>query len=130
MAEHLSMRVQSAIRDVPEFPKEGILFKDSTPVLQDADLFSEIIEYFVNHLRDKDIEAIAGIESRGFLFGAPIAHALGVGLVLIRKPGKLPAETISIEYDLEYGTDTLEVHTAAVAPGPREISSNVSPRVA
>lgn len=114
-------RIQATIRDVPDFPKEGILFKDITPVLEDGALFAEITEHFRARYEGQNIDAILGIESRGFIFGAPLANALGVGLVLVRKPGKLPAEKVGIDYELEYGTDRLEIHADAIDPGARVV---------
>lgn len=110
--------VTKTLRDVPDFPKEGILFKDITPVLESAEAFGAITRDFAERYRGK-VDVIAGIESRGFIFGAALAQALGVGLVLIRKPGKLPAEKIGVDYDLEYGSDRVEMHVDAVDPGQR-----------
>ncbi len=115
----LADTIDATLRDVPDFPKEGILFKDITTVLQDGALFSEIIEHWRQRYADQAVDAIFGIESRGFIFGAALAHALGKGLVLVRKPGKLPADKIGVDYELEYGTDRLEVHADAVAEGDR-----------
>lgn len=109
------------IRDVPDFPKPGILFKDITPVLSDPALFQRVIDHFAAFYADKGIDAICGVESRGFIFGAPLALAMNLPFVLARKPGKLPAEKIKVEYSLEYGTNTLEMHTDAVAPGHRVV---------
>ena len=106
----LSERVSRTILDVPDFPKPGIVFKDITPVLEDSELFCAVVDDVAERFRARNITRVAAIESRGFIFGAPIARALGVGLVLIRKPGKLPRATRSVTYDLEYGTDTLHVH--------------------
>lgn len=108
-------RVKGAIRDVPDFPKEGILFKDITPVLQDGALFGEVTEYFAQRCRDRGITTVVGIESRGFIFGAALAHELGVGLTLIRKPGKLPWDRVGVEYELEYGSDRVEMHVDGVS---------------
>ncbi|MBM4420797.1 MAG: adenine phosphoribosyltransferase [Chloroflexi bacterium] len=106
-----------AIRDVPDFPRPGILFKDITTVLRDGALFAQAIDEMLARLSGKKIDAVVAMESRGFIFGAPIAHRLGVGFVPVRKLGKLPAETVSVEYDLEYGSATLEMHTDAIKPG-------------
>ncbi len=108
-----------AIRDIPDFPKEGIIFKDITPLLRDPELFKKSIDALTAQFRDKGIEVVASIESRGFIFGAAIAYALGAGFVPIRKKGKLPYETLSATYSLEYGEDTLEIHKDAIAQGTR-----------
>ncbi len=107
------------IRDIPDFPKSGILFKDITPVLGNAAAFQEVIDCFAERAGGLSPEVVVGIESRGFLFGAPLALALGVGFVPIRKVGKLPHQTISEEYALEYGTAAVEIHQDAFAPGTR-----------
>lgn len=112
----LATRVSATIRDVPDFPKPGILFKDITPVLQDGPLFKEVTQHFANRCADRGITRVVGIESRGFIFGAPIANALGVGFTVIRKPGKLPWTTHALDYELEYGTDRVEMHIDGVAP--------------
>ena len=112
-------KLRSAIRDVPNFPKEGIVFKDITPIMQDPKLSNEVLDAIVEVYRDQDIDVVAGIESRGFLFGYPLAMRLGVPFVLIRKKGKLPYEKISVDYDLEYGSATIEIHTDAVEKGQR-----------
>jgi len=111
--------LRRTIRDVNNFPKAGIVFKDVTPVLLDAKLFAQAINLMVDPYRDVRITRVVAIESRGFLFGAPIALELGAGLVPIRKPGKLPAATQRVEYALEYGSDALEMHHDAVQPGDR-----------
>ena len=111
--------LRRTIRDVNNFPKPGIVFKDVTPVLLDAKLFARTVQLMAEPYRDARITRVVSIESRGFLFGAPIALELGAGLVPIRKPGKLPAATQRIEYALEYGTDALEMHRDAVQPGDR-----------
>ena len=103
-------RFEELILDVPDFPKPGIVFKDITPVLADPAALKEVIDLMAAYWRDKGITRVLGIESRGFIFGAPLAYALGVGLVLVRKPAKLPRATRSVDYALEYGTDTLELH--------------------
>ncbi len=109
----------SLIRDVPDFPKSGILFKDITPVLADAAAFQEVIDGFVEHAQTFAPDVIAGIESRGFLFGAPLALDLGLGFVPIRKAGKLPSATEREEYVLEYGTAVIEAHRDSIRPGQR-----------
>jgi adenine phosphoribosyltransferase len=111
--------LRNFIRDVPDFPKPGITFKDITPLLGDATAFRTAIDLLAEEYRHRGIEVVAAPEARGFVFGAPVALALGVGFVPIRKPGKLPYETISFEYELEYGRDTLHVHSDALAPGRR-----------
>ena len=108
---------QRLVRDVPDFPKPGILFKDITPVLSDADAFRAAVLEMVEPWRGAGLHAVAGIESRGFILGAAMAQALGTAFVPVRKPGRLPAATLSQDYALEYGTDRLEVHTDAVPPG-------------
>jgi adenine phosphoribosyltransferase len=108
-----------AIRDVKDFPKPGIVFKDVTPVLLDPRLLKMVVKAMADPFRDARISRVVSIESRGFLFGAPIALELRAGLVPIRKPGKLPAATQRVEYALEYGTDALEMHHDAVQPGDR-----------
>jgi len=112
-------RIRQAIRDVPDFPKAGIMFKDITPVLQDAALLRAVIDDLVARYNDSAIDKVAGMESRGFIFAAPLAVALGAGFVPLRKKGKLPWRTEAETYELEYGTETLEVHQDAIAPGER-----------
>jgi adenine phosphoribosyltransferase len=107
------------IRDVPDFPKPGILFKDITPVLGDPAALAEVIDALVERVDGRSIDRVAGIESRGFIFGTALALRLGVGFIPIRKKGKLPAKTVSVTYDLEYGTDTLEMHADALERGGR-----------
>ncbi len=113
----LEARIKSAIADIPDFPEEGILFRDITPLLHDHGLYHEVIDHWAQRYRNHDIDYVAGIESRGFIFGAALAFHMGVSLALIRKPGKLPRETHTVEYELEYGTDTLEIHRDALEPG-------------
>jgi adenine phosphoribosyltransferase len=107
------------IRDVPDFPKRGILFKDITTLLKDGPAFHRAIDLLSERLRPYPADLVVGMESRGFIFAAPIAYLLGVGFVPVRKLGKLPGQVISTEYDLEYGTNTLELHSDAIAPGQR-----------
>lgn len=109
--------ILSHIRNVPDFPKKGILFKDITTALKDSNVFSAIIDNMYDSIKDLNIDYIAAIESRGYIFGAPLAYKTGKGLVIIRKPGKLPAETVKEEYSLEYGTDALEIHKDAIEKG-------------
>ncbi len=111
--------LRAAIRDIPDFPQPGILFKDITPVLSDGALFRAVISRFASDYRDQNIDLVVGIESRGFIFGAPLALELGTGFVPIRKPGKLPYEKVRVDYALEYGTDALEAHRDAIAGGHR-----------
>lgn len=113
------MDFKGKIRSIKDFPKEGINFRDITTVLKDKEAFHECIMQMAKHLRDKNIDIIIGPEARGFLIGAPLAYELGVGFVPVRKPGKLPSETISYEYDLEYGTDKLEMHKDSITKGQR-----------
>ena len=113
------MDLKKIIREVPNFPKEGIDFKDITTLMQNGEAFKYTIDQFVNELKDQNIDIIVGPEARGFLMGTPVAYALGVGFVPVRKPGKLPYETESYEYGLEYGTDVLEIHKDAIKPGQR-----------
>lgn len=117
----MSKRVEDAIRKVPDFPKKGILFRDVTTAIKQPDVFKEIIDFFIDKFKDIDFDYIVAMESRGFFLGAPVAYAMGKGLVIVRKPGKLPAETISAEYQLEYGTDTLEIHKDAIEKGKKVI---------
>jgi len=107
------------IRDVPDFPKKGILFKDITPLLKDPEAFARSIDTLARRHRDDRIDAVAAVESRGFIFGGALAVRLGAGFVPIRKPGKLPHHTISETYSLEYGTDSIEIHRDAVKHGDR-----------
>lgn len=115
----LQEKLSAAIRDVPDFPKPGILFKDISPIMLDAQLSNEIVENLYQAYRDQNIEAVAGIESRGFLFGYPLAMRLGIPFILIRKQGKLPYKKTSHAYDLEYGSAVIEIHDDAVLPGQR-----------
>lgn len=109
----------SRVRDVPDFPVEGILFKDITTLLQDPSAYHLAIDGLYEAVRQIEADVVVAMESRGFIVGAPLAYLMGVGFVPVRKLGKLPAETISIEYELEYGANTLEVHRDAVVPGQR-----------
>ena len=107
------------IRDVPDFPKPGILFKDITTLLRDGDSFRASIDGLMDKIGKRSVDVVVGMESRGFIFGAPIAYKLGVGFVPVRKLGKLPADVVSVEYDLEYGSATLEMHKDAIKPGAK-----------
>ena len=109
--------VKSKIRSVNDFPKKGIIFRDITTALKEPEVLKEMIDYLCDQFKDVKIDYIAGIESRGFIFGMPMAYKLNAGFVPIRKPNKLPAETISQEYQLEYGTDKIEIHTDAIKEG-------------
>ena len=113
------MNLKEQVRIIEDFPKKGISFKDVTTLLQDNEAFKYTIDQFVEYLKDKKIDGIVGPEARGFLFGAPVAYALGVGFIPVRKKGKLPFDTISIKYNLEYGTDELEIHKDAIKPNMR-----------
>ena len=111
------MDLKSKIRVIEDFPKEGISFKDITTLVGDGEGLKESIDEMAAYLKEKKVDVIVGPEARGFIFGVPVAYALGVGFVPVRKKGKLPAETVSIEYDLEYGTDILEIHKDAIKKG-------------
>ncbi|MBW7888272.1 MAG: adenine phosphoribosyltransferase [Bacteroidetes bacterium] len=113
------MDLQKYIRTIPDFPKQGIMFRDITTLLKDEKAFAETIDIFYHHYKNKNITKVVGIESRGFIIGAALAYRLGCGFVPIRKPNKLPAETIKKEYELEYGTDSIEIHKDAVQPNER-----------
>ena len=113
----LEQKIKAAIRDVPNFPKTGILFKDITPILHDQQLCNEIVNVFVEQYADKNIDAVVGIESRGFLFGFALANKLNIPFVLVRKAGKLPYKTISHQYDLEYGTAKVEMQVDEIKEG-------------
>ena len=113
--------LREKIRVVPDFPKEGIAFKDITPLLASPDAFHAMVNSFADRYAGQGVDQVVGIEARGFVLAAALAYRLNVGLTLIRKPGKLPAETLKASYELEYGTDTLEVHRDAVSPGSRVV---------
>jgi adenine phosphoribosyltransferase len=113
--------LRSAIRDVPDFPKKGIIFKDITPVLADPQLFKRVIDALADRWRHQRVSKLVGIESRGFIFAAPLAYALNVGFAIVRKPGKLPWRTIRETYALEYGEGVLEMHEDAVNKGERVV---------
>ncbi|ABP66614.1 adenine phosphoribosyltransferase [Caldicellulosiruptor saccharolyticus DSM 8903] len=115
------MNLKEKFRHVLNFPKEGIDFIDITTVLQDKDAFKYAIDSLVNLVKDLDFDLIVGPESRGFIFGAPVAYVLNKGLVLVRKKGKLPYKTVSVEYELEYGKDILEMHIDAIQPGQKVV---------
>lgn len=113
------MELKSLIRDIPDFPKKGIIFKDITPLIGSPQAWRETIELFRKRYEGRAIDLVVAVESRGFIFGGALAYALGVGFVPVRKPGKLPAETIREEYELEYGTDAVEIHRDAIQPGQK-----------
>src|SRR5688572_18644148 len=115
----MELLAKRLIRDVRDFPKAGIVFKDISPVLQDPLAFQEVVERMIAHARSREPDVIACIESRGFVFGGPLALALGAAFVPVRKLGKLPGETLRVEYALEYGTNTVEMQKDAVKPGQR-----------
>ena len=117
----LTTEVEAIIRNVPDFPKPGIQFKDITPLLSDSELLAKVIAHFHDHYASKKIDVIVGVESRGFLFGIPLALSLGVPFVPARKKGKLPADKIEYSYDLEYGSATLEMHRDAITAGQRVV---------
>ena len=112
-------QIKRLIRDVPDFPQEGIVFKDITPVLGDPMAFSTLIDLIVVHFGRGNVDKVVGIEARGFILASPVAYHFGAGFVPVRKQGKLPSETLAEEYALEYGTATLEIHRDAVRPGER-----------
>ena len=113
------MKLEDKIRDVQDFPINGVLFKDITTLLNDADAYHQSIDAMYQRYKNDGIEIVVGMESRGFIFAAPLAYQLGAGLVPVRKLGKLPAETVRCEYALEYGTNTLEIHQDAIQPGQK-----------
>jgi adenine phosphoribosyltransferase len=119
MTDSVRVDPRSWIRDVPDFPRPGILFKDITPMLGHPEAFRSVIDRMAEAFKSRSIDSIAAAEARGFIFGAPLALALGAGFVPIRKPGKLPYESLSLEYQLEYGTDRLEMHSDAIGMGKR-----------
>ncbi|MGC2423262.1 MAG: adenine phosphoribosyltransferase [Nitrospirota bacterium] len=111
--------LKSRVRDIPDFPKKGILFKDITTLLKDSEAFQKVIDKIICFYEDEGIEKVVGIESRGFITGAPVAYGLNAGFIPVRKPGKLPSDIYEAKYELEYGTDTLTVHQDAITPGER-----------
>jgi adenine phosphoribosyltransferase len=115
------MDFKKKIRVVEDFPKKGISFKDITTLLKDREAYHETVEALVDRCRGRNVDLIVGPEARGFVLGAPVAYGLHAGFVLVRKPGKLPAETVRYEYGLEYGTDILEIHKDAILPGQRVV---------
>jgi adenine phosphoribosyltransferase len=121
MASKMVKELHAAVRDVPDFPKKGIVFKDITPILNDPVLFRASIDLFLERCRGKNIAKIVGIDARGFLFGSTVAYELGLGFVPIRKRGKLPYKTDTAKYSLEYGEAEVEMHTDAVTSGERVV---------
>jgi adenine phosphoribosyltransferase len=121
MSEERLSLLRSRIRDIPDVPSDGILFRDITPLLADVEAFRTSIQLIAEGLDGEQMDAVVGIESRGFMFGAALADKLGVGFVPVRKPGKLPAATYRAEYDLEYGSDAVEIHRDALSPGDRVV---------
>ena len=118
MEENIN-KIKASIRDIPDFPKKGILFRDITTALKDAQVLKLTVDELYEAFKDEKIDYIAGIESRGFIYGMPLAYKLNCGFIPVRKPNKLPAETISQEYELEYGTDKIEIHKDALKSGDR-----------
>jgi len=114
-------QLKKKIRDVPDFPKKGVVFKDVTTLLKDADAFRTVMDHLHEQYRDAGLEAVVGIESRGFIFGAALADRLGIGFIPARKLGKLPADIVAEAYSLEYGTASLEIHRDAITPGMRVV---------
>lgn len=114
-------KLEDYVTSIPDFPKKGILFRDVTTIIQDKDGFKLAIDGLTDSIKDLDFDVIAGSESRGFIFGTPVAYNLNKGFVLFRKPGKLPREVVSADYELEYGTASLEVHKDAIKPGDRVV---------
>lgn len=109
--------LKQLIRDIPDFPKKGIIFRDITPLLSDGKAFRKAIDAIGDRFIDKKVDVVVGVEARGFIMGAALAYKLGAGVILIRKPGKLPYNTHKVTYELEYGTDSLEIHADAIKPG-------------
>lgn len=119
--KHDEEYLKSTIRSIPDFPKKGIVFRDITTLLKDPEAMKQVVDLFYNEYKDKNISKVVSVESRGFIFGGALAYRLGAGFLPIRKKGKLPAETIQQEYELEYGTDSMEIHADAMQPGDRII---------
>lgn len=112
-------KLRELIRDVPDYPKKGIVFKDITTLIKKGDAFDQVVNIFLEKCKDKKVDLVAAVESRGFIFGGVLANRLNVGFIPVRKFGKLPADTVEQKYDLEYGTDTLEIHKDAIDSGER-----------
>jgi adenine phosphoribosyltransferase len=119
VASAYTMDLRSKIRVVPDFPKPGVSFKDITTLLKDGAALRYVVDRMADHFKDSKVDVILGVESRGFLFGAPLAYKMGTGFVLVRKPGKLPSGIVRASYELEYGSDSLEIHRDAIEPGQR-----------
>lgn len=117
----MALNLEEYIASIPDFPKEGILFRDVTPILQNPEAFKEAIRLLSEYAKSVNADVIVGPESRGFIFGAPVALELNLGFVPARKPGKLPRETVSCEYDLEYGTNVIHMHKDSIKPGQRVV---------
>lgn len=117
----IEAKIKQTVRDIPDFPKPGIVFKDITPIFQDPQLCGEIVEELLFRSRSLGADAVVGVESRGFLFGLPLANALNLPFAPVRKKGKLPYKTVSYKYDLEYGSAEIEMHTDAIKPGMKVI---------
>jgi adenine phosphoribosyltransferase len=113
--------LKKKVRDIKDFPKEGILFKDLTPLLSDPESFRKSVDMLAERYQDRKIDLVVGVEARGFIIGAALAYRLGAGVILIRKPGKLPYKTHHTIYELEYGTDQLEIHQDAIQPGQKVV---------
>lgn len=113
------MDLAKMIRDVPDFPKEGIIFKDITTLIKDPEAFKEAVDVLADHYADQEVDLVAAVEARGYIFGAPVALKLGAGFIPVRKAGKLPAQKLREEYELEYGTDSVEMHQDAIQPGQK-----------
>lgn len=122
MAEHPDVATfRALVRDIPDFPQPGVLFRDITPLLADGPAFAAVVERLAEHFEDRGVDKVVGIEARGFVIAAPVAVRLGAGFVPVRKVGKLPWSVEAQEYDLEYGTDRLEIHRDAITPGERVV---------
>ncbi len=119
MPQHAAIDLKKYIRDIPDFPQPGILFRDITPLLARPEVFREAVRLMADHFRGRKIDAVVAAEARGFIFAAPLALELGAGFVPVRKPGKLPFDTHAFHYELEYGTDTLEMHTDGATHGQK-----------
>jgi len=119
IASAATMDLRSKIRVIPDFPKPGVSYKDITTLLKDGAALRYVVDQMAEYYKDKSVDVIVGVESRGFLFGAPLAYKLGTGFVLVRKPGKLPAETVAVNYELQNLWDSLEIHKEAIEPGQR-----------
>ena len=117
----MAINLEDYVASIPNFPKEGILFRDVTPIMQDGEAFREATRLLVEYAKSVNADVIVGPESRGFVFGTPVAYEMGIGFVPARKPGKLPRETVSVEYALEYGTNEIHMHKDSIKPGQRVV---------